>query len=96
MNEITGMLLRKITDDIEEVRRGTLNPTDRKAFFFSAHELNVVAFARVLGLSEPELPDYGSTFIIETLKNESNDYFIRVRSSLKIFSKLKLKFSFFL
>ncbi|XP_051159786.1 venom acid phosphatase Acph-1-like isoform X2 [Leptopilina boulardi] len=73
-----GTLLRKITDDIKEVRRGTLKPPDRKAFFFSAHELNVVSFARVLGLNTPVLPNYGSTFIIETLENENNDYFIRI------------------
>ncbi|XP_043470507.1 venom acid phosphatase Acph-1-like [Leptopilina heterotoma] len=73
-----GMLLRKITDDIKEVRAGTMKPPDRKAFFFSAHELNVVSFARVLGLNTPILPSYGSTFIIETLQNESNDYFIRI------------------
>lgn len=58
--KIAGMLLRKITDDIKEVRAGTMMPPDRKAFFFSAHELNVVSFARVLGLNTPILPSYGS------------------------------------
>ncbi|XP_015606223.1 venom acid phosphatase Acph-1 [Cephus cinctus] len=73
-----GMLLRKVTDDIKELRTGNLRPSGRKAFFFSAHELNVATFVRTLGTDDPVLPAYGSTVILETLQDENEMYYIRV------------------
>ncbi|XP_046813955.1 venom acid phosphatase Acph-1-like [Vespa crabro] len=73
-----GMLLRRIVDDIELYQKGRLQPTDRKAFLFSAHEVNVAALARTLGTNEPLLPAYGSTIILETLRDKKGTYYIRV------------------
>lgn len=72
------MLLRKIVNDIELYQKGRLEPTDRKAFLFSAHEVNVAALARTLGTNEPLLPAYGSTIILETLRDKKGTYYIRV------------------
>lgn len=72
------MLLRKITEDMTDVRDESLKPAERKAFLFAAHEVNVVALARTLGTNEPNLPPYGSTIIIETLSDEIDRYFVRV------------------
>ncbi|KAK2577299.1 hypothetical protein KPH14_003433 [Odynerus spinipes] len=73
-----GMLLRKIVDDIELYQTGRLEPADRKAFLFSAHETNVAAFARTLGTNEPVIPAYGSTIILETLRDKKGTYYVRV------------------
>ncbi|XP_033231389.1 venom acid phosphatase Acph-1-like [Belonocnema kinseyi] len=73
-----GLILRHITDGMKAIREGKLDPPSRKAFFFSAHELNVVALSRTLGLEDPALPSYGSTFILETLQDEKKEYFVRV------------------
>ncbi|KAI4492993.1 hypothetical protein M0802_009763 [Mischocyttarus mexicanus] len=73
-----GMLLKRIIEDIELYQKGKLMPTDRKAFLFSAHEVNVAALAKTLGTNEPLLPAYGSTIILETLRDKKGSYFIRV------------------
>ncbi|XP_015177590.1 PREDICTED: venom acid phosphatase Acph-1-like [Polistes dominula] len=73
-----GMLLKKIIEDIELYQKGKLTPADRKAFLFSAHEVNVAALARALGTNEPLLPAYGSTIILETLRDKKGTYYIRV------------------
>lgn len=74
----TGTLLRKITDDIQEHRAGK-SPRDRKAFLFGAHEVNVAALAYALGTDEPRIPAYGSTIILETLRDRKGIYYVRVR-----------------
>ncbi|XP_076618084.1 venom acid phosphatase Acph-1 [Colletes latitarsis] len=73
-----GLLLRKMIDDIETYKAGKLEPYDRKAFFFSAHEMNVAAVARALDLDEPIIPAYGSTMILETLRDKKGTYYVRV------------------
>ncbi|XP_053597176.1 venom acid phosphatase Acph-1-like [Microplitis demolitor] len=74
-----GILLHEITEGMKALRDGVLQPHERKAFFYSAHELNVAAAARALGTNDPILPLYGSTIIFETLKDEHNNYFIKVQ-----------------
>ena len=64
---------------MKNVRAKTIEPPGRKAFFFSAHELNVVALSRALGLEDPSLPAYGSSFILETLQDETHNYHVKVR-----------------
>lgn len=73
-----GMLLRKIVEDIQLYKTGRLEPPDRNAFLFSAHEVNVAAMAQVLGLEEPVIPAYGSTIILETLRDKKRTYYVRV------------------
>ncbi|XP_046743489.1 venom acid phosphatase Acph-1-like [Diprion similis] len=85
-----GVLLKQITDDMQNFRSGRLEPRERKAFFFSAHEKNVVAMARALGTNVPQLPAYGSTIIFETLQDrDKNDkYFVRVLHYTGVTEKL--------
>lgn len=73
-----GFLIRKIVEDIKLYIAGRLKPYDRKAFFFSGHEMNVAAFARALELDEPIIPLYGSTIILETLRDKKKNYYVRV------------------
>ncbi|KZC05263.1 Venom acid phosphatase Acph-1, partial [Dufourea novaeangliae] len=73
-----GILLRKILEDIKLYKMGKLEPYDRKAFLFAAHEMNVAAFAKTLDLDEPVIPAYGSTIIFETLRDRKRTYYVRV------------------
>ncbi|EZA51681.1 hypothetical protein DMN91_004205 [Ooceraea biroi] len=72
-----GILLRKMVDDIREHQTGKM-PQDRKAFLFGSHEVNVAAVAYALGTNEPAVPAYGSTIILETLRDKAGLYYIRV------------------
>lgn len=72
-----GMLLRKMVEDVQMYKAGKLEPSDRKAFFFSAHEMNVAAVAKALELDEPVIPAYGSTIILETLRDKKGTYYVR-------------------
>ncbi|XP_076754256.1 venom acid phosphatase Acph-1 [Xylocopa sonorina] len=73
-----GLMIRKIVDDIKMYKAGKLEPYDRKAFLFAAHEMNVAAVARALELDEPIIPAYGSTLIFETLRDKKKNYYVRV------------------
>lgn len=64
-------------DDIEEHRAGK-SPRDRKAFLFGSHEANVGALAYALGVNEPAIPAYGSTIILETLRDKKGNYYVQV------------------
>lgn len=74
----SGLLIRKIVEDIKLYIAGRLKPYDRKAFFFSGHEMNVAAVVTALELDEPIIPLYGSTIILETLRDKKKNYYIRV------------------
>ncbi|KAH0568276.1 venom acid phosphatase Acph-1-like [Cotesia glomerata] len=74
-----GILLHEITEGMKALKDGVLQPQQRKAFFYSAHEVNVAAVARALGTNDPVLPLYGSTIIFETLKDDLDNYFVRVQ-----------------
>ncbi|XP_063987803.1 venom acid phosphatase Acph-1-like isoform X2 [Diachasmimorpha longicaudata] len=73
-----GPLLRKITENMKALRSEKLDPPTVKAFFYSAHELNVVSMARTLGTDDPVIPLYGSAIIFETLQDEKNRYYVKV------------------
>lgn len=73
----TGMLVRKMVDDIQEHQAGK-SIRDRKAFLFGAHEHNVASLAYTLGTNEPTVPAYGATIILETLRDKKGIYYVRV------------------
>jgi len=73
----TGMLVRKMVDDIQEHQAGK-SIHDRKAFLFGAHEFNVASLAYTLGTNEPTVPAYGATIILETLRDKKGIYYVRV------------------
>ena len=72
------MVLRKITEDILDLQDEVFELSQRKAFFFSSHEVNVAALARTLGTDDPVIPLYGSTIILETLRDKMDQYYVRV------------------
>ncbi|XP_066253150.1 venom acid phosphatase Acph-1-like [Euwallacea similis] len=63
---ITGQLLNKILHDSDSVANGTLSPSTRKMFVYSAHDVNVGSMVLSLNaykMSRP--PSYGSMVIFE-------------------------------
>lgn len=90
----TGMLLRKMTEDMIDLRDEVLQPAERKAFLFSAHEVNIAALARALGTDDPIVPAYGSTIILETLQDDENRYYVRVSFPYHSLSNHTIFFSY--
>jgi len=70
-----GMLIKKFIDNIKEKNKHS-NP--RKMYVYSGHEVNIAAFARAQNISEPKLPNYGSAFLFEKLRDDSGKLYIKV------------------
>lgn len=88
-----GMLIKKFIDNINEKDKHS-NP--RKMYVYSAHEINIAAFAKAQNISEPKLPDYGSAFLFEKLQDDSGKLYIRVIVIHSLFvkiNKIKLQLS---
>ncbi|XP_030756922.1 venom acid phosphatase Acph-1-like [Sitophilus oryzae] len=65
----TGYLLKKILADTESKINGTISPSSRKVFVYSAHDMNVGSFLLSLELYKlVENPPYGSHILIELHK----------------------------
>ncbi|XP_029165963.1 venom acid phosphatase Acph-1-like isoform X2 [Nylanderia fulva] len=69
-----GTLIKKFIDNMN-VNNYHTNP--RKMYVYSGHEVNLAAFVRIHNISEPRIPDYGSTFIFEKLRDEQQNLYIR-------------------
>lgn len=84
-----GILIKKFIDNINK------HSNSRKMYVYSGHEVNIAAFARVQNISEPKLPDYGSAFLFEKLRDDSGKLYIKViiYNSLVIINKIKLQLS---
>ncbi|XP_012285660.1 venom acid phosphatase Acph-1 isoform X2 [Orussus abietinus] len=72
-----GVLVRKISLDMVDVRNGKMDPK-RKLYLYSGHETNVAALLSALGVYEPHVPQYSSAVIIE-LMQWGAVYYVRVR-----------------
>lgn len=87
-----GMLIKKFIENSNITGKRTI---PRKIYVYSAHEINISGFARAHNFSEPRLPDYGSAFIFEKLRDDTGELYIRVIISHsnainKIYSKAKV------
>lgn len=70
-----GMLIKKFIENMN-LKNESTNP--RKMYVYSGHEINLAAFARAHNISEPRLPGYGSMFILEKLRDEENNIYIKL------------------
>lgn len=91
---IQGFFIRKILEDTQAKINETLSPTTRKAFLYSAHEMNVASILLVLGgYHVDDVPPYGSHILFEV--HEIDEVWgFKVGSSTMI-AELKLNFLFF-
>ncbi|KAJ8951023.1 hypothetical protein NQ318_006408 [Aromia moschata] len=60
-----GYHLKKIIEDTRQKIAGTLKPSDRRLFLYSAHESNIANFLSTLDIFEPHIPPYGCYILIE-------------------------------
>lgn len=72
-----GFLLRKFIDHMNPKSEHSNAPL-RKIYIYSGHETNIAAFAKIHNMTEPKLPDYGSAFIVEKLRDEDNNFYVKV------------------
>lgn len=83
--------IRSYTPQLKRLNGGTLIHTfiknmdlsgernnSRKIYLYSGHEVNVAAFTRAHGISEPRLPAYGSAVILEKLRNAQGQLFVKM------------------
>ncbi|XP_046814492.1 venom acid phosphatase Acph-1-like isoform X1 [Vespa crabro] len=70
-----GMLIRKFIENMN-INGKQKNP--RKIYLYSGHEINIAAFTRAHDIHIPKLPSYGSTIIVEKLRNTEGKLFIKM------------------
>lgn len=83
-----GVLVRKMTEDMIAAKNGTLEK-GRKIILYSAHDLNLGGQILALGITEPHIPNYTSSVILELYEN-NNDYFVQVLYYLGIPDKMQV------
>ncbi|XP_043468547.1 venom acid phosphatase Acph-1-like isoform X2 [Leptopilina heterotoma] len=71
-----GMLVRKVTDDMNAVRNSTMDK-NRKLMLYSAHDFNVVAVLSALNVYYPHAPKFSSAVIME-LHLIHNIYYVKI------------------
>ncbi|CAG9772627.1 unnamed protein product [Ceutorhynchus assimilis] len=67
---IAGYFLKKLLTDTKAKINGTIEPPERKMFFYSAHEVNIAAMLLTLNEAIFELPPYSAFIIFEVHKIE--------------------------
>ena len=54
----------------------------KKIYLFGAHDINIATFTRTHNFTGiPELPDYGSAIVIETIKDLEKNLYVQVSTS---------------
>ncbi|XP_018349039.1 PREDICTED: venom acid phosphatase Acph-1-like [Trachymyrmex septentrionalis] len=79
-----GVLLNRLINDMNKAINGTLH---RKINLFSAHDMNVFGLLLALNISEPHLPEFTSSVIIE-LHEKNEKYFVKILHYLGIPPKI--------
>ena len=70
-----GPTLEKILENIKNNEENN----KKKIYLYSAHDINIGTFTRAHNFTGiPEIPDFGSAIIIETMKDQENHTYIQV------------------
>ncbi|CAH0553507.1 unnamed protein product [Brassicogethes aeneus] len=94
LKQQVSYLMRKIILDTKKKICGSLVPSNRQLFIYSAHQLNVACFLHTLGLYDPpHTPNFGAHVTIEIHRIHNTEY-VRVRYFL-IKNERKFKFDIF-
>lgn len=54
------------------------NKSSRKIYIYSGHEVNIASFVKAHNMTEPKIPEYGSAVIVEKLRDENDNFYVRV------------------
>ncbi|KAF2882682.1 hypothetical protein ILUMI_23484 [Ignelater luminosus] len=63
-----GFLLKKIIGDSQAKIQNKLNPSTRKLFLYSAHDISVIYILSTMNVYFPHVPPYGAYVLIEVHK----------------------------
>lgn len=72
-----GRLLRKMTNDMISLTKGTLK-NGKKLNIYSAHDINVIAHLLTLGVGEPHQPFFTSAVILELYRDYEKNYYVQL------------------
>ena len=70
-----GALIKQFIKNMNLTGESTEKP---RMYLYSAHDINVAAFSKAHGFKKPEIPLYGSTIIVEKLRDNAGSIFVRV------------------
>lgn len=70
-----GTLIKQFIQNMHLAEGSTEKP---RMYLYSAHDINVGAFSKAHGFKKPEIPLYGSTIIVEKLRDNAGSVFVRV------------------
>ncbi|XP_017957903.1 venom acid phosphatase Acph-1 [Drosophila navojoa] len=74
-----GPFLKKMFDEMQQKRNGTLKPEKRKLFIYTGHDSTVVNVLSGLKIWERQLPRYSVMALFELHKNkETGDYWVEI------------------
>ncbi|EFN78071.1 Testicular acid phosphatase-like protein [Harpegnathos saltator] len=83
-----GFLVKKFIDNMNPKIK---HDVKRKIYIYSGHEVNIAAFAKAHNITDNEtLPDFGSTFVVEKLRDEHFNFYVRIFYWTGITQKLLL------
>lgn len=63
--------------------------SEKKIYLYSAHDINIATITRGLhltgsqGVPIPEIPDFGSSIVVEKLRDSKDNVYVRVCNSCK-------------
>lgn len=57
----------------------------RKIYLYGAHDTNIGALARSLGIPNHQIPAYGSTIIFEKLRDKEGSVYVRVSKNMNFY-----------
>lgn len=83
-----GVLVRKMTEDMVAAMNGTLEK-GQKIILYSAHDLNLGGQLLTLGITEPHIPNFTSSVILE-LYEDAKNYFVQVLYYLGIPAEMQV------
>ncbi|XP_014472127.1 PREDICTED: venom acid phosphatase Acph-1-like [Dinoponera quadriceps] len=70
-----GFLVKSFINNMNP-RNG--NKPTRKIYIYSGHEINIASFARAHNITDPIIPNFGSAFIVEKLRDEKQNFYVRI------------------
>ncbi|XP_076665959.1 venom acid phosphatase Acph-1-like isoform X2 [Andrena cerasifolii] len=70
-----GTLIKQFIQNMNLTEESTEKP---KMYLYSAHDINIGAFSKAHGFKKPEIPLYGSTIIVEKLRDHAGSVFVRM------------------
>jgi len=74
-----GPFLKKMFDEMQQKKNGTLKPSGRKLFIYAGHDSTVVNVLSALKVWERQMPRYSSMVMFELHKSkETGDYWVEI------------------